>query len=417
MDRLSALDTSFLHLDTPTTPMHISSLAIYEGPTPSDDELRDMLASRLHLIPRFRQRIAEVPFGQHRPVWIDDTQFDLDAHLHHVALPAPGSDEQLRDVVEGLLATPIDRCRPLWEMWLIDDVFGGRFALLSKVHHALWDGVTGADIHAVLLDASREADVGRPEPWTPRPEPTPAQLLARAVRDRLSEPIAALRDARRGLRDPGRVLQRTTRLAVGGAASLAAMIQPAPPSPLNVPTGSRRRYELVRAPMADFKSIGTTFGTTINDVVLTVVSGALRRWMEHRGVQPYDLRAMVPVSVRRRADRGVPGNRVSMFLVRLPVALVDPIKRLTELHAVMARNKRSTQTQATDLVTELAAFAPAQVVAAATRMQSIARMFNLVATNIPGPQFPLYLLGRRLVELFPQAPLAANQALSIEVMS
>src|SRR5713226_3006154 len=166
MDRLSALDASFLYLESPTTPMHISSLAIYEGPTPATKELRDMLESRLHLVPRFRQRVMTVPFNQHRPVWVDDVNFDLDAHLHHISLPAPGNERQLKDVVERLLSKHIDRSRPLWEMWLIDDVFGQRFALLSKVHHSLWDGVTGADLHAVLLDASAEPSDVTPVTWT-----------------------------------------------------------------------------------------------------------------------------------------------------------------------------------------------------------------------------------------------------------
>jgi WS/DGAT/MGAT family acyltransferase len=417
MDRLSALDTSFLHLDGPTTPMHISSLAIYEGPAPRDEELRNMLASRLHLVPRFRQRIATVPFNQHRPVWVDDTNFDLDAHLHHVSLPAPGSERQLLDVAAQLLSTPIDRTRPLWEMWLIDDVFGGRFAILSKVHHALWDGVTGADIHAVLLDASPDPEDMTPVAWSPRPEPTKAQLLADGIANRMSEPAATLRGLRNAIREPGRAAKRTKDLTAGTLASMGATLQPAPASPLNSPIGSRRRYELVRASLADFRAIGTMFGVTVNDVVLSVVAGALRSWLEARNIPPYDLRAMVPVNVRRKSDRGVPGNKVSMFLVPLPVGLADPVRRLGDVHRTMEENKRSSQLQATDIVTELAAFAPSQVVAGLTRMQSVMRMFNLVTTNIPGPQFPLYLLGRRLVDLFPQAPLAANQALSIAVMS
>ena len=220
MDRLSALDTSFLHLEGPTTPMHISSLAIYEGPAPRDRDLRDMLEARLHLVPRFRQRIATVPFNQHRPVWIDDPNFDLDAHLHHVALPAPGNEQQLKDVVCQLLATPIDRCRPLWEMWLIDDLFGKRFAILSKVHHALWDGVTGADLHAVLLDASPEPSHEIPEMWMPRPEPTKAILTNRDV-------IAVDQDwaarSGRGARANARVRNRRIRVDEHGRGARAAV--------------------------------------------------------------------------------------------------------------------------------------------------------------------------------------------------
>jgi WS/DGAT/MGAT family acyltransferase len=426
MDRLSALDASFLYLDSPTTPMHISSLAIYEGPTPSANELRSMLASRLHLVPRFRQRVKTVPFNQHRPVWIDDVDFDLDAHLHHVSLPAPGSEQQLKDVVARLLQAPIDRTRPLWEMWLIDDVSGWseatpsqgrRFAILSKVHHALWDGVTGADLHAVLLDASPTPSDITPVPWTPRLEPTSAQLLADGVRTRFAEPASALRGLRRSLRDPRPTLDRAKELALGARASLGAATAPAPPSPLNTRIGSRRRYELVRSSLEQFRAIGTTFGTTVNDVVLAVVAGALRHWLIYRDMPPFDMRAMVPVSVRTRAQRGVPGNRLAMFLVPLPVGLADPVRRLRDVHTVMEQHKRSNLAKAEDFATGLAGFAPPQVVAGVTRFQSVGRFFNLVTSNIPGPQFPLYLLGRRLVDLFPQAPLAANQALSIAVMS
>lgn len=415
-DRLSALDTSFLHLEGPTTPMHISSLGIYEGPIPPPQELRQALAERLHLIPRFRQRVVPTPFNQHRPLWIDDPAFDLDGHLRHIALPAPGTEEQLMELCGSLLSSPLDRTRPLWEMWLIDGLGGGRFAILAKTHHALFDGITGADLHAVLLDPSPQPIEVAHEPWTPGPQPGRAALLADGIKARAAEPFAIAGAFRRALRDPRAMLRRATEIVQGATAYGRAAVRTAPRSPLNEPSGSRRRYEVVRASLAEFRRISKHFDATVNDVVLAAVAGSLRAWFIHRSIVPKDLRVMVPVSVRTPAERGGFGNRVVMFIIPLPVGEVDPVRRLEIVHDTMDREKRSNQVRAEEMVTMLAAFAPPQIVAQLTRIQSL-RWFNLLVTNIPGPQFPLYVRGRRLLELFPQAPLGANQGLSVAVMS
>lgn len=415
-DRLSALDTSFLYLESPTTPMHISSLAIYEGPAPVATELRDVLASRMHLVPRFRQRVRTVPLNQHRPMWADDWSFDLEAHLRHVQLPEQ-TDEELTELVGRLLSIPLDRSRPLWEMWLIDGLPERRFAILAKTHHALWDGITGADLHAVLLDATPDPAETAPEPWTPQPPRSSVDLLAEGVGNRLGETIDLMRSARGVLSDPRRALGKGKEILNGALEYARASFKPAPPTPLNAPIGSRRRFERVITPLGDLKAVGKTYGATVNDVVLSVVAGALREWMIERDVVPQDMKVMVPVSVRARSERGTGGNRLVMFIVTLPVGEEEPMRRLRRVHETMEGEKASKQVRAQDTVTALAAFAPPQVVAQLTKIQSMNRWFNLLVTNIPGPQFPLYVRGRRLLELYPQAPLATNQALAIAAMS
>ena len=415
MDRLSALDASFLYLEGPRTPMHISSLAIYEGPPPPDTELRAMLERRMALVPRFRQRLATVPFGSHRPVWIDDEDFDLGAHVEHVALGEP-SKEALMQLAARVLSQPLCRTRPLWEMWMITGLHKGRFAILSKTHHCLWDGVSGVDLHAVLLDDSPN---GRPEEpdgsFEPRPEPSGFGMLLHATRDRIRETIDATRTIIDAVRDP-RATWRSAGDLVGEATSFArSFVRSAPSSTLNGRIGSRRRYATGSGSLLETKDLKHTLGATVNDVVLAAVAGAIRQWQIRRGEVPHDVRVMVPVSMRDETQ--TLGNRVAMVLVDLPVTDRTALMRLDRVQQAMRAAKASGQIAGADVLTRLSGFMPPTVVAAMTRAQEIARPFNLVVTNIPGPQQPLYVLGRRLLELYPQAPLAANQAVSIAALS
>jgi WS/DGAT/MGAT family acyltransferase len=417
-ERLSALDASFLYLDGPCTPMHISSLAIYEGPAPVADELKRHLEARIPLVPRFRQRLETVPLNGHRPVWISEPNFDIDAHLNHVALPGTGSDEALRAVTGRLLAQPLCKTRPLWEMWLIDGMEHNRFAILSKTHHCLWDGVSGVDLHSVLLDTDSEpGPLPEPEPVCPDPPPSRMQLLTAAIRDRVGDAFGMARDAVRAARDPRGTLRSAAELAAGTASLTGSLMKPAPASSLNSPLGSGRRYALGRASLHEVKRLKDRFGTTVNDAVLAGVAGGLRHWHMQRGLEPRDMKVMVPVSVRTDADRGTFGNRVVMLVVRLPVGQPDPLLRLKAVHRTMNDAKGSAQISAGEAYLRMSSFLPPQVVAAVSRAQAYFRSFNLLVTNVPGPQFPLYLRGRRLLELFPQAPLAANQALSVAALS
>lgn len=415
MERLSPLDASFLYLEGPRTPMHISSLAVYEGPAPADGELRTMLERRLPLVPRFRQRLATVPFGSHRPVWIDDESFDLDAHLQHVALPEP-TEEALTQLAGRLFSQPLCRTRPLWEMWMITGLAKGRFAILSKTHHCLWDGITGIDLHSVLLDATPDAPQDTPiEPYEPKPEPSGLGLLTGAIVDRVRETADAARNIIEAVRDPSDALRKVNRLARDATSFATSMIRPAPPSPMNDRTGSRRRYAIGHGSLHEVKDLKHTLGASVNDVVLAAVAGAIRQWQIHRGETPYDVRVMVPVSVRDEVD-GV-GNRVAMVVIELPVTDRTSLMRLGRVHFAMKEAKTSGHVAAGEAITRLSGMMPPIGVAAMSRAQAMVRPFNLLVTNIPGPTAPLYLLGRKLLELYPQAPLAANQGLSIAALS
>ncbi len=417
-ERLSALDASFLYLDEPCTPMHISSLAIYEGPAPAAGELTRHLEGRLPLVPRFRQRLEHVPLGGHRPVWVSDPEFDLATHVHHAALPAPGSDAELRAMAGSILSQPLCRTRPLWEMWLIEGLSHGRFAILSKTHHSLWDGVSGVDLHSVLLDVGPDPDpLPDVDPLPVDPPPTRAQLLTKALRDHVSDGFGLARSILRAARDPRGTLRSASELAAGSASLAASLLRPAPPSSLNAPLGSGRRYAIGRASLHDVRKLRGEFGATVNDVVLASVAGALHRWLLSRGMIPRDMKVMVPVSVRDARDRGTPGNRVAMLVVPLPVSQDDPVLRLKAVSQTMATAKSSAQVSAGEAFLRMSAMVPPQIVAGLSRAQARYRSFNLLVTNVPGPQFPLYLRGRRLLELFPQAPLAANQALSVAALS
>lgn len=416
MERLSPLDASFLYLERPQTPMHISSLAIYEGPPPPDTELRAMLERRLGLVPRFRQRIGTVPFGAHRPAWIDDESFDLDTHLQHVALFEP-SDDALMQLVGRILAQPLCRTRPLWEMWLITGLSGDRFAILSKTHHSLWDGLSGVDLHAVLLDDSPDGRTDDEVPIRePRPQPSGFGMLLGAARDRLRETRSAARSALDAVKDPVGAVRSATKLARDATSFASSLARPSPACSLNGAIGSRRRFAVAQGSLADAKDLRYTLGASVNDVVLAAVAGGIRSWQLRRGSEPHDVRVMVPVSVRNGDDPSL-GNRVAMVVVDLPVADRTALMRLDRVHRAMEAAKRSGHVAAGEAVTRMSNFLPPMGVAALSRTQSMVRPFNLLVTNIPGPQMPLYLLGRKLLELYPQAPLAANQGLAVAALS
>ena len=419
-DRLTGLDASFLHLEGHDTHMHVASTTLFEGPAPGYVEFRDHIGSRLHLVPRFRQKLAFVPFGQHRPRWIDDPHLNLDYHVRHTSLPAPGSEEQLRTLAARFFSQQLDRSKPLWELWLIEGLQGGRFAVFGKSHHCLVDGVSGIDITTVLYDVDKEPSeqLGSAEAWNPRPEPSRAHLLAEGLIERAISPAEALRGARRVLRGPRRAVRRLTDYAAAAGAFAWAGIA-APDTPLNVDIGPHRRFAWVRASLSDLKQVKNELGGTVNDVVLAAVTGALGRYLRSHG-QPtggLEIRAMVPVSVRAAEEHGALGNRVSAMMAPLPVWCEDPVRRLQIVTETMGDLKQSKQAVGASLLTELADFAPPTVAGQAARLQSRQRFFNLVVTNIPGPQFPLYLLGRRMERVFPMVPLAKRQAVCIGIMS
>jgi diacylglycerol O-acyltransferase / wax synthase len=420
-DRLTALDTGFLHLERSGAHMHVAAIFVFDGAPPAYDELVGAIEARMHLVPRYRQKLAHVPLGQGRPVWVDDPHFNARYHLRHSALPAPGSDEQLKNLAGRLFALPLDRTKPLWELNLVEGLDGGRFAVISKTHHALVDGVSGVDITSVIFDTSPEpTPVGADaRAWLPRPEPTEAELLADALLERATVPAEAARGVRALTRAPRHAIARAGEWLVGVGAMAWAGLSPAPATPFNVPIGPHRRYTWVDADLARFKAIKNELGGTLNDVVLAAVTLALGRFLRRRG-EPTEglvLRAMVPVSVRADGQRGALGNRVAAMWAPLPVGDEDPLAVLTEISEAMRGLKESGQAVGAQALTSLADFAPPTIMSQAARLQSRQRFFNLVVTNVPGPQIPLYLLGRHLQAFYPVVPLAHHQALGIAIMS
>jgi WS/DGAT/MGAT family acyltransferase len=421
-DRLTGLDASFLHIESDTSHMHVAGVMLFEGSPPPHDELAEALERKMHLVPRYRQKLAFVPLQQGRPRWVDDPHFNLDYHLRSSALPAPGSEEQLRNLAGRVFSQQLDRDKPLWEMWVVEGLDGGdRFAVLSKTHHALIDGVSGVDIASVLFDVSAEpAPVpDPPRRWLPRPLPSRGQLLAEALFERATVPAEVVRGVRAVFRAPRRIASA----AVGAAAGIGAMARaggsPAPPCPYNVSIGPHRRFTWARCQLADVKAIKNSLGGTVNDVMLAIVTGALRRDMQRRGevIDDLELRAMVPVSVRSEEARGALGNQVAAMMAPLPVGVSDPVVRLQQISRAMERIKHGGQAMGAQMLTELTGFAPPTIMGQASRLVARQRFFNLVVTNVPGPQIPLYMLGRQMVELFPMVPLAPNQALGVAIMS
>jgi diacylglycerol O-acyltransferase len=421
-DRLSALDSTFLHLENDSTAhMHVASVMIFEGKAPTPQELVEHILNRLHLVPRYRQRLAHVPLGQGRPIWTDDPHFNPRYHIRHTALPKPADDAALKQLAGRLFSQRLDRSKPLWEIWLVQRMAGGRFALIAKTHHALVDGISGVDITTVLFDADRQpATTTPPSPWVARPLPGPAKLLGEALLERTTVPAEMTRGARALLRAPRRAAsQLKDGLVSVGATTLAGINAPAPPSPFNVDIGPHRRYTFLDGDLAQFKAIKDALGGTLNDVVLASVSIALGRYLRAQGhdTEGLVLKAMVPVSVRSDSQRGVLGNQVAAMWAPLPVGVEDPVACLQQISREMKDLKESGQAVGAQVLVNLAGFAPPTILSQAARLQARQRFFNLVVTNVPGPQFPLYVLGRRLQVLYPVVPLARRQALGIAVMS
>jgi diacylglycerol O-acyltransferase len=401
--------------------MHVAGCMVFEGRPPAFDELVEVIVSRLHLIPRYRQRLAFVPFNQGRPVWVDDPHFNPHFHVRHTALPHPGGEDQLKRLAGRVFSQALDRSRPLWELWLVEGLDGDRFALLSKTHHALVDGVSGVDIATVLFDSSPDPmPVAPPEhEWIPRPLPSGAQLLADALLERATVPAEVARGVRATLRGPRQIAGRLSTALAGVGAVAKSGLQAAPESPFNVRIGPHRRFTWVRGDLNQFKAIKNGLGGTVNDAVLAVVSGALGRYMRLQGLptEGVVLKAMVPISVRADVERGALGNKVAAMWAPLPVGMTDPVEALLTISADMDGIKVSGQAIGAQVLTELSGFAPPTIMAQASRLQARQRMFNLVVTNVPGPQFPLYMLGHELDAMFPMVPLAENTALGIAIMS
>jgi WS/DGAT/MGAT family acyltransferase len=420
-DRLTAVDASFLHQEGQNSHMHVGAVTIFEGPPPEFEEFLDSLRARLHLVPRYRQKLAEAPLQTGRPLWVDDPNFNLEYHVRETALPEPGSEEQLTRLTARVFSQQLDRSKPLWETWLVEGLQGDRFALISKTHHALIDGIAGVDLAQVLFDLTPvPQEIPHPdEAWKPSREPSAAGMVAGEItglaRTGLGVAARAINAAMRPSETIGEL-----REAVEGLGEIAwAGMNPAPETPLNVEIGPHRRFVGVRNQLADFKTVKDAFGGTVNDVVLTVVSGSLRDWLQSRGVRTegLELRALVPVSIRGSHERGELGNRIAAMRGPLPVYVEDPVARLQAVRQAMGQLKDSKQAVGAEVLAGVQNFAPPTILAQASRLNFSTRLFNLIVTNIPGPQFPLYVRGREMQDVFPVAFLPANHALAIAIMS
>jgi diacylglycerol O-acyltransferase len=431
LDRLSAVDAGFLAQEKPNTHMHIGGLALFEGEAPGLEEFLAHIASRLHLVPRYRQKLAVPPLETGRPLWVDDPTFNLAYHVRHTALPEPGDESALLAMAARVFSQRLDRSKPLWELWLVERRSGERsggeasgrdrsWALLSKTHHALVDGVSGVDLASVLFDLSPEPqDVDGHEPWVPQPEPSGAELAARGITGAVRAVTEVATGALGAVTKPGEALDRARGVAAGlGEVAWTALNAP-PDTPFNVPPGPHRRLQVVRADLDELKLVKDAFGTTVNDVVLAVVTGALAYFLQSRGrrTEGIELKAAVPVSVRSDDQRGALGNQLTQVMAPLPVFLDDPIERLRYVKQAMDGLKESRQALAASAIASLQGFAPPTIHAQASRLNFAGRFFNLLVTNVPGPQFPLYVLGRRLSEIFPIPFLAGERALAIAIMS
>ncbi|MCY7340628.1 MAG: wax ester/triacylglycerol synthase family O-acyltransferase [Pseudonocardia sp.] len=429
-DRLSPLDASFLFLEHRGAAMHVGGVMTFAPPDRGRFDaaaFTALIGDRLGLVPRYRQKVREVPGRIGLPVWVDDPDFDLDHHVRHTALPAPGTEDVLRELVGRLLGRRLDRSRPLWEVYLVEGLADGRFAVVTKTHHAMVDGLASMDIGAVLLDLTAQPRETPADDWRPTPEPSGLELAASAAAEALRRPWLLFDVAGRAVRDVGKTAATVGRTAGGALAAGrgAASIRPVPA--LHAATGAQRRYGMARSTLADHRQVRKAHGGTINDVVLAVVTGGLRRWMITRG-EPLTagtgVRAMVPVSVRARAGRNangaVPaGNSISAYLVDLPVAEEDAVARLAVVRAAMEVYKRSGRAVGAAALIRLVGFAPPIVHSLGARMTSqfSSRLYNVLVTNVPGPPRPLYAMGARMLDMFPVVPLAGGQAVAIGITS
>jgi len=421
LDRLTPVDASFLHQESPVSHMHIGGLTIVEGPPPTMDEFLEQIRRRLHMVPRYRHKLAYTPLDSGRPVWIDDPSFNLEYHVRHTALPAPGRWEQLQDLTARIFSQQLDRSKPLWEMWLIEGLEENRFALITKTHHSLIDGIAGVDLATVLFDLSPDPPPmpasGRP--WQPHPEPGTAHLLAAGAQGALRAGVALAEGAMEAVAHPERALARAREAAEGVGEIVWAGLNPAPETPLNVPIGPHRRFVGIAASLEDFKLVKNTYGGTVNDVVLAVVAGAMRSFLisRKRRTEGVEMRALVPVSVRTEGEHHGGGNRIVVMRGPLPVYISDTLNRLRFVSSAMEGLKESKQALGAEVIAGAQNFAPPTILAQASRLNFSTRLFNLIVTNVPGPQFPLYVLGREMLQAIPVAFLPENHALAIAIMS
>jgi WS/DGAT/MGAT family acyltransferase len=427
-DRLSAQDRSFLDVESPTSHMHVAGAFLFEAQPLARPEggldierIRAYVAARLHRIPRYRQRIEWIPFENH-PVWVDDDRFNIHYHVRHTSLPAPGDERQLKRLCGRILSQQLDRGKPLWEVWIVEGLEHDRMALVSKVHHCMVDGVSGIDLLQALLSPVPEKTFDAPPRWLPNPPPSRGVLVRDAALRRASTPLRAVGALGAALREPQPAFARLGESVAGLAQALGSALRPASDTPLNQPIGAHRRFDWLAFDLDEVKRVKHALGGTVNDLVLATVSGAVGRFLEQRGLsrgrqRGLDFRAFCPVSVRSEAERGTLGNRVSSMIAPLPIAERDPRARLAAVSRAMGDLKQSKQALGAEVLASVSEWTAPTLITLAMRLGMAGRASNLIVTNVPGPQIPLYLLGARMTETYPMVPLFTNQGLGIALFS
>jgi len=422
-ERLSAQDNSFLLMEQPNVHMHVAATQIFEAePLRTENggidivSIRRSIESVLHLIPRYRQVLQWIPLASH-PVWVDDASFSIEYHVRHTSLPRPGDNQQLKNLAARVMAQQLDRRKPLWEYWVIEGLEDDRFAVVTKIHHCMIDGSSGVDLAQILMSFSRDRELSEPVPYIPRPAPTGSELLTDHVARRLTLPLKVARgiqslvDEAGSIRDETMVRMKALRDLAGYAISSASA------TPLNGNLGPHRYVDWLAMDLAEVKAVRRALGCTVNDVVLATVTGAVRNYMMRRRVDPagLDFRISAPVSVRRDEDRGKLGNKVSSWIVPLPIDRADPLAQLRELNRRTEELKQSQQALGVELLMAAAEWAPAQLMSLGA--QATSGPINMIVTNVPGPQMPMYMMGAELLEMYPQVPLLANTGLGIALVS
>ncbi len=422
MDRMSPQDAMFISVEDERNPMHIGTVSLFEGPAPSYGDLVRIVANHLPALPRYRQRVRFVPLGLGRPVWVDDPHFQILYHLRHTATPPPGSDEELRNLAGRVFAQNLDRGKPLWELWMVEGLRDGNWALISKVHHCMVDGVSATDLLTVLLDRDPQKRPRRAPAWHALGEPSGRHLLADALADAITDPVNRIRDVpavARAIFASGLGVHSLT--DVGNlVGSLGNWTQPAAES-LNGPIGPSRRWSWASASLEEVKEIRASLGGTVNDVVLCAITNGFRDLLRRRGekVPEKVVRALVPVSVRRDSEKGAYNNRVSGLFPGLPVGIAGPVARLKAIRRQMDDFKRSGQAVAGDVLVQMSGFAPPMLLALSLRLALHAqqRLVQTVTTNVPGPQFPLYAAGRPMIYAYPYVPIAGSVRIGVAIFS
>jgi diacylglycerol O-acyltransferase / wax synthase len=422
-ERLSAVDATFLEIEGENSPMHVGAVAIFEAGPLSRPEggidierIRNLVEALL--VPRYRQRIARTPITGH-PVFIDDARFTLHYHLRHVSLPAPGDERLLKRLAGHVMSLPLDRNKPLWELWVVEGVAGGRFAIITKTHHCMIDGVGTADLMVSSMSLAPTPAGPKATHWTPRPAPGPLELLADELRHDIGTGLAALGGVAAALGRPIDAVREMRQALAGAVDALGASMHRTSATPFNIEIGPHRRFDWLRFDLAAVKDVKNRLGGTVNDVVLATVAGALRRFLRGRGedADGLDFRAMIPVNIRTQDQSGAFGNRVTMMAAALPLGVRDPRRRLRRVIETMRELKASQQSHGVELFEEISELGLATLFARLARLTALTRPFNVVVTNVPGPQFRTYLLEAPLLEAYPLVPLFRNQALGIALFS